>query len=199
MDTFNNLDAPQVDINWVFMKMYEGIQFFVSGDVLVWWDTLRLWLLPFAILVSIACIAGIVYSNMRIGQIEEARKLSTQEAAQIFGADTSDSERVDENARWRHVESLIASMNETDWRAAVMEADIMLDELVTKMGYQGESLGEKMKGIERSDFTSINAAWEAHKVRNRLAHEGSTFILAHREAQRVVDLYRQVFEEFEVI
>ena len=120
MDVVNNLDAPQVDINWVFMKMYTGVQFLISGDVLVWWDTVRLWLLPFSILFSIACIAGIVYANIRIGQIEEAREIKRKETAQLFDVDDSESTRTDEHSRCQHVEGLIASTNETDWRQAVM-------------------------------------------------------------------------------
>lgn len=199
METLENIQAPSLDFNTVFLKMYEVLTFFTSGDVAVWWDTVRLWLLPFAILISIALLAGIVYAHVRIGQIEEAVQLAQDEGAGEFTIDTRASDVAEGNPRWQHVETLIESPSETDWRAAILEADIMLDELVTKMGYQGESLGEKMKGIEKSDFTSINAAWEAHKVRNHLAHEGSTFILTQREAERVVELYREVFREFEVI
>lgn len=105
----------------------------------------------------------------------------------------------DKNERWEHVTTLAASENPGDWRVAIMEADIMLDDLVTKMGYGGDTLGDKLKRIEKSDFTTLDLAWEAHKVRNRIAHHGSDFILTHRETKRIIDLYRSVFEEFDFI
>ena len=103
------------------------------------------------------------------------------------------------NERWEHVEKLGASENPGDWRVAIIEADVLLEELVASMGYDGQTLGDKLKAIEKSDFTTLDEAWEAHKIRNRIAHQGSDFILTHREAKRVIDLFRQVFKEFDYI
>jgi len=36
-------------------------------------------------------------------------------------------------------------------------------------------MGDKLKAVEKSDFNSIELAWEAHKARNMIAHEGSDF------------------------
>ena len=66
------------------------------------------------------------------------------------------------------------------------------------MEYIGETIGEQLKGIEQSDFRTLAHAWEAHKVRNKLVHEGD-FMITKREARRVIDLYRKVFEEFHYI
>ncbi len=73
----------------------------------------------------------------------------------------------------------------------------MLDQMLTKIGYAGVSVGEKLKNVEESDFITLQKAWEAHKVRNRIAHGGATELkLDRREADRVIDLYQQVFAEF---
>ncbi|MDP6119753.1 MAG: hypothetical protein QF748_02260 [Candidatus Pacebacteria bacterium] len=101
--------------------------------------------------------------------------------------------------RWEKIITLANSENPSDWRQAVIEADVILDEIVTAQGFRGESLGEKMKGIEKSDFNTLNQAWDAHKVRNRIAHEGGNFILTQREVKRVIGLYEQVFKEFQYI
>jgi len=71
--------------------------------------------------------------------------------------------------------------------------------MLTRSGYHGDGVGEKMKGIERSDFNTLDKAWEAHKIRNSIAHGGSDIILTKRTAKKAIDLYRQVFEEFEYI
>jgi len=100
------------------------------------------------------------------------------------------------NDRWDRVERLVKSTNSNDWRQAVIEADIILDEMLTKMGYDGDSIGDKLKKIEQSDFVTLNKAWEAHKVRNHLAHRGTEYIFPKNDAERVIGLYRQVFQEF---
>ena len=103
------------------------------------------------------------------------------------------------NERWERIEKYMESSNSSDWQLAIIEADIMLGDLLDVSGYKGESIGEKLKQVERSDFTTIDMAWDAHKVRNTIAHEGSSFDLSQREANRVIELYRQVFSEFHYI
>ena len=70
----------------------------------------------------------------------------------------------------------------------------MLDELLTVQGYHGDTVGDKMKQVERSDFNTIDLAWDAHKVRNRIAHEGSEHDLNAREVRRVIALYPQLLD-----
>lgn len=98
--------------------------------------------------------------------------------------------------RWENAMKHIASDNPNDWKQAILEADIILDDLLNKMGYRGESIGEKLKRVAVGDMKSLNEAWEAHKVRNQIAHEGSEFKLNHHEAKNVIGMYRKVFEEF---
>ena len=100
------------------------------------------------------------------------------------------------NERWERVERLMASTAASDWRQAVIEADIILDEMLTRMGYDGASIGDRLKQIEQSDFVTLNKAWEAHKVRNHLAHRGGDYMFPKNEADRIINLYRQVFTEF---
>ncbi len=68
--------------------------------------------------------------------------------------------------------------------------------MLTRMNYEGDSIGDKLKQIEESDFITLNKAWEAHKIRNHIAHRGGDFTFSKSEAERVINLYRQVFEEF---
>ena len=101
--------------------------------------------------------------------------------------------------RWEKIVELSESKNPSDWRLAIVEADIILDELLEKLHLPGDTMGEKLKAVEKSDFTTIENAWEAHKVRNMIAHEGSNFIINQHEIRRVVSLYKSVFEEFSLI
>lgn len=103
------------------------------------------------------------------------------------------------NQKWDRVIYHLDSQNPNDWKVAIMEADIILDELLESMGHSGETISAKLKQIEKSDFNTLDQAWEAHKVRNKIAHESGEYVLSEREARRVIDMYRSVFEEFRVI
>lgn len=99
------------------------------------------------------------------------------------------------NKRWAKIQGLIRSYNSNDWKQAIIEADIILDEMLKKMGYKGDSIGDRLKTVEPSDFTTLDSAWEAHKFRNRIAHS-SDYTLSKDEAEEVIKLYEEVFKEF---
>ena len=163
----------------------------VSAHALAVWGSF----VGFSILISLILAAWIIYNVTRIFHIrilEEARFEALQHT--VAAKDIPHT-----HLRWAHVKEQMSSDSEQNWRLAILEADIMLNELLDLRGYRGETMGDKMKQIDRADFNSIDAAWDAHKVRNKIAHEGASMHLSDREARRVIDLYEQVFREFKVV
>jgi hypothetical protein len=146
-----------------------------------------------ALILVLLFLVGIIYSLIRIHQI---RKEEAEELGNIIVAKGTAEKKKE---KWNQLVDLVSSENQSDWRLAIIEADTMLDDMLIVMGYKGDGIGEKLKQIERSDFNTLDQAWEAHKVRNNIAHAGSDFVLTQREVRRVIDLYKQVFEEFEFI
>ena len=162
-------------------------------------------LFTFSLIISLVFAIGIVYSMLRVRQIRkaEARFYAQQPLSSIarrtFGEDTDSfgGGESEFEERWRSILSHVNADNTNDWKQAILEADVLLDTIITRRGYTGDGIGEKMKQIKRSDINSIEDAWEAHKIRNRVAHEGSDFELTQREARRVINLYEKVFIELE--
>ena len=104
-----------------------------------------------------------------------------------------------ENPKWNLVQEHINSMDPNKWKLAILEADIILADLLEGLGLPGDNIGDKLKAVDKSDFRTIEEAWEGHKIRNAIAHQGSDFLLNDREAKRVIGLYERVFQEFEII
>jgi len=125
---------------------------------------------------------------------EEHEKFSAAESRALESYD-----QTERNTKWMKVVDLLGMINESDWRLAIMEADNILKEMLGVMGYHGDTIGDQLKSVEKSDFLTLSDAWEAHKVRNRIAHEGTDFRLSQREAQRIIGLYENVFKEFHYI
>lgn len=92
-----------------------------------------------------------------------------------------------------------ASDNPNDWKLAIIEADIILDDTLKKRGYTGSSLGERLKSIGSGQLDSLNDAWEAHKIRNRIAHDGADFVLTKRIAEETISRYKRVLSEFGIV
>ncbi|TAL48942.1 hypothetical protein EPN83_02650 [Patescibacteria group bacterium] len=158
------------------------------------------WLVPrikfFSLVISAASVVGIVWSLRCLTFLN--RELNV-----FYGTVPSTELPLglgqERNIKWERVLAHLASANQSDWRLAILEADIMLEELLETARFPGETLSDKLKNVEPSDFQSIEAAWEAHKVRNTIAHEGGDYVLTREEAERIVNLYRVVFEEFSYI
>ncbi|MDP3646244.1 MAG: hypothetical protein Q8R25_04095 [bacterium] len=149
-------------------------------------------------IVTIVCLAFAaitIYSLLRLRQIRLMERQKFASAAHTVAV--HDVPRT--HLRWRHILDEIATGAEQHWRLAILEADIMLGELLDTQGYKGETMGDKMRQVDRASFNTIDLAWEAHRVRNRIAHEGMSHLLNEREVRRVIGLYEKVFREFRVI
>jgi hypothetical protein len=105
-------------------------------------------------------------------------------------------EEFEAHPRWAIVEGYMSSQVEALWRIGIMEADNMLREILVEKGYYGEDVGEMLKNAR---FKTVQLAWDAHTVRNKIAHEGSAFVLTAREAKRIFTLYESVFLELGAI
>jgi hypothetical protein len=154
---------------------------------------LWLWIVAIGYALSVIGIFIIIYCTVRLFEL---RKREEEFYSTLLVAPDAAS---GEHTRWEHIEKLIEGPNPSEWKEAIIEADIMLDDVLAKQGYKGIGVGEKLKSIERSQMGSLNSAWEAHKVRNQIAHEGSTFELSEMLARRTVAHYEAVFREFKVI
>ena len=130
------------------------------------------------------------YLRIRRGEREKIRVLNEQYENR--------KEKI-KNERWQKIAEHLESGDPSRWRLAIIEADIMLDDLLSGKGYAGDTIGDKLKGVDRSDFLSLDDAWSAHKVRNNIAHEGSDFILTQRQARATIVSYKKVFDEFRYI
>ncbi|MCF7865382.1 MAG: hypothetical protein K9M11_02660 [Candidatus Pacebacteria bacterium] len=100
------------------------------------------------------------------------------------------------NPRWVQIEKNMQSHNMSEWRIAILEADILLYDMLSQMGYPGNSIGEILKNVDKKNFVTLDDAWKAHRIRNIIAHEGANYELSRDEAERTIRLYKRVFDEF---
>jgi hypothetical protein len=143
--------------------------------------------------VSLILLIGIVVSVERMKLIRKKERAIYGEALSSKAGAKGSPETTN---RWRKIVALADSDNQNDWKQAIIDADSILDDMLSKMNYHGDDLGSKLRGATKADFKTLDQAWSAHKVRNDIAHEGSNFMLSKHEAKRIVNLYKQVFEEF---
>ena len=101
------------------------------------------------------------------------------------------------NARWEEVQRHIVSTREAEWKFAVIEADKIVDD-VLKNSFPGETMGERLMNIKKGQLETLDGLWEAHKIRNRLAHDMNYF-LRYTEAKKAVILFERTLKELQVL
>ena len=77
--------------------------------------------------------------------------------------------------RFAELKAHLESNNPNDWKLAIIEADIILDKALKDKGYAGPTIGDMLKSVAPSSLQSLQDAWEAHLVRNKIAHDGASF------------------------
>ena len=95
-------------------------------------------------------------------------------------------------SRWQTVEQM-AHTGGSGLRNAVSEADKLLDYTLRGRGYSGQTMAERLKKSE-SRLSDKEAVWEAHKLRNHLAHEVG-FDLVASQAQAALAAFRQALSD----
>lgn len=151
-----------------------------------WFSHLWSTLAAVSFVFSLVALGVLAYASVRMFQIKQHIH------HQIATLNPVEAESAKDHSRWAHIQMLIESPHERDWREAIMEADIMLEDALAERGYQGESVGERLKNAH---FETLDEAWEAHKIRNRIAHEGIAFPLDDKTAYRTIKRYEYVFKE----
>ena len=153
-------------------------------------------LIVISIPLSLFFLIGIFYCAEQLKVIRKKEAIKHDLKVEPAFEDEKPDGNRDLAAQWAKATALLNSSNQNDWKQAILEADTMLDSILTGLGYQGESIGEKLKRVQTGDFKNLDDAWEAHKVRNQIAHEGAAFDLTHHLANETIQRYKRVFEEF---
>ena len=185
-----------LNLGYVFNEIYlffHGIYAFVSSD------SFSFRLHVFLTIFSIFFIIIILYCSVRMLEIRKKEHAHLHNEIHEYAhkhAKEKEKKNNVVNERWEAVLNYLSSQNPSDWKLAVIESDSMLEDLTDLLEFQGETLGEKLKLVSKDRFKTLDDAWEAHLIRNRIAHEGLKFDLSQREAQRIVALYEKVFIEF---
>lgn len=168
---------------------------FALGGIFAFLSTLWSIFTILAYLISAVLIGLYVYASVHKKLYEDLQEQGLRDAERLFNEQYRGAAK---SSRLSDVFTHTDSDNPNDWKLAIIEADIILDDILKQRGYAGNSLGERLKSVSPQQLSTLNDAWEAHKIRNRIAHDGADFVLTHRLAHETIARYQRVFAEFGV-
>jgi hypothetical protein len=187
----NPPEARFLNLEYLFSKFIELLKWLGERmlDFAAWLSGLT-WL---SIVISIIALGGIFFVIYKIFFLQRKRI--------VHLVDFLVREEMPEmrKNKWDEIQKKIDSENPSDWKMAIIEADSLVDEIIKGIGYKGEDLGERLKNIEPSDFDNLQNIWEAHKIRNKIAHEADAFQLTKEEAKETLEKYKKALRELKYI
>lgn len=99
---------------------------------------------------------------------------------------------------WLKIVQRMESGLDQDMTLAIIEADTLVDVVLRRAGYRGNTLAERMKQLDSARLKSLNDLWDAHKLRNMIVHMPN-FKISVEEAHNALKKFKKALEEFGAI
>ena len=99
--------------------------------------------------------------------------------------------------QWGRVTKRLDKKKEAEYKMAIIEADSLLEEVLRRMGYEGETIKDLLEQIDSKTIPNIEEAWQAHKFRNNIVHDPS-YELTYEQAKKIIGIYEQTFRDLQM-
>ena len=87
--------------------------------------------------------------------------------------------------KWQKVQRRLETANEAEYKLAIIEADGMLNDILLRMNFRGETLGDRLKTLTSTIIPNLDDVWKAHQTRNNVVHDPD-YRLTLQEAQKTL-------------
>jgi len=98
--------------------------------------------------------------------------------------------------KWQEIEVLISQQKSSAYKVAVMDADKLVDYVLkAKVGSDG-NMSDRMKKSQKlfSNYADYQNLWEAHKMRNSIAHDAEHEVYLV-EVKKVISYFEKALRE----
>lgn len=100
--------------------------------------------------------------------------------------------------KWKEIEKGLHSDNESDWKAAVVAADNLIDDILKKMGYAGETMDDRLASIPQGQIENLDELKKAHTIKKKVVHD-EKFELDKDTAEDAILAYEEFLKIFDVL
>lgn len=100
--------------------------------------------------------------------------------------------------KWDKIKKKMDGENESLWKVAIIEADKEIDGIISRMGYAGENMKERLENIKPTQIEGIEELKKAHETRNRIIHE-EKFKLGKEEAKNIFEYYEKFLQYLRIL
>ena len=96
-------------------------------------------------------------------------------------------------SKWLAIEQQLKRDEPSSYQLSVLNADKLVDQSLRDRGLAGQTMGERLKNAPKT-FSQLQALWNAHKLRNQIAHE-TTVNIGYDDARRALAAFKQALKD----
>lgn len=100
--------------------------------------------------------------------------------------------------KWMLIRQRLQDPTDDNYKLAIIEADNIIDNLISGLGYKGGNMMERLDNIPDSQVPNIEGLRHAHEIRNRIINDES-FVLTREEAEHIMIQYEEFLHHFQVL
>jgi hypothetical protein len=94
---------------------------------------------------------------------------------------------------WMTIEQQLVKGQSASFHLVILNADKLLDQAMKQRGFKGDTMGARMKSAKNT-WTNANEIWNAHKLRNRIAHEPDVAV-SYELSKRALSAYKRALKD----
>jgi hypothetical protein len=91
---------------------------------------------------------------------------------------------------WIKIKKRLLTKNEAEFKLAVIDADILVNDVLTRLAFEGKNLGEKLERPKAESFSDLDAMVKADMVYQKIVNNPKTS-LDYQEAKSVILAFEQ--------
>ncbi len=193
-------DLTIVAIVFILMLGIFGVFFnaiFTEYNNAVGWFYSQKWKEIFTIIRRIIITADVFLAVFIVFTLRRLLKLQKKEPEEKAAIHVIPPKEIIREA-WEGIQALANSKNPSDWNMAILRADALLDDVLRDLGYEGDTIVDRLKIVDTNKLKSIEHVWSAHRLRNIIAHDPVT-----QHMQETIDhairSYAHAFRELELL
>ncbi len=100
--------------------------------------------------------------------------------------------------KWLVITKRLETPNAADWKLAVIEAESLIEEILARMGFSGESFGDRLKKMDKSQLPSLNDLTQAHQIRQNIIHDPD-YRLEIDQVVKTIAIYERALKELDAL
>jgi len=171
------------------MNINTIIQFILTPNFSGWLAVLRI----FFLVLSLALSGFIIFALFRTLWLKRLILWDLQEIVTYrpFGVRRIVGE-------WSKTRARLDTGMESEYKLAIIEADSIIDDILSKMGFGGASLGERLEKLTAVSLPNLEELKAAHMTRNNIVHDPN-YRLSLDEARQAIAIFEKSLTDLQAL